>query len=84
MSDALSFAEFHDQHAELLPPRTVLSLLSTGLGEGGDGGHAGAGGPGRGGLVGLNGVNIDALSGGFNSAADGVGSAGGSAHGSRA
>ena len=28
MSDALSFAEIDGQHAELLPARTVLSLLS--------------------------------------------------------
>ena len=30
MSDALSFAEIDGQHAELLPARTVLSLLSMG------------------------------------------------------
>lgn len=30
MSDALSFVEIDDQHAELLPGRTVLSLFATG------------------------------------------------------
>jgi hypothetical protein len=28
MSDALSFAELEEQHVELLPPRTVLSMIS--------------------------------------------------------
>ncbi len=28
MSDAMSFAELEEQHVELLPPRTVLSLFS--------------------------------------------------------
>ena len=32
MSDALSFAEIQRQHAELLPARTVMSLLHTELG----------------------------------------------------
>jgi hypothetical protein len=30
MSDMLSFAEMEEQHVELLPPRTVLSLLNMG------------------------------------------------------
>ncbi|MFZ0121674.1 MAG: hypothetical protein WAN20_07355 [Pseudonocardiaceae bacterium] len=30
MSDALSFAEIDEQHVELLPPRTVMSMFMTG------------------------------------------------------
>ncbi|MGH3670930.1 MAG: hypothetical protein ACRDSH_09870 [Pseudonocardiaceae bacterium] len=30
MSDALSFAELYEQHIELLPARTVLSMFITG------------------------------------------------------
>ena len=50
MSKALSFAELDEQRAELLPQRTVLSML-TGIsgGRGGEGGLGGPGGVGRGG-----------------------------------
>jgi hypothetical protein len=41
MSDALSFAELDEQHVELLPGRTVLSLLSLSRG-GGTSGHNGS------------------------------------------
>ncbi|MGH3886672.1 MAG: hypothetical protein ACRDSZ_08885, partial [Pseudonocardiaceae bacterium] len=60
MSDALSFTEINEQHVELLPARTVLSLFSVGGcgGRGGDGGSGGDGGTGRGGL-GLNLLNIN-------------------------
>lgn len=50
MSDAMSFAEVQDQHVELLPTRTVLSLLHgapTGvIGEPGEPGTRGSEGPG--------------------------------------
>jgi hypothetical protein len=41
MSDALSFAELEAQDVQLLPARTVLSLLSPGPG-GGTNGHNGS------------------------------------------
>lgn len=43
MSDAMSNAEIHQQDVELLPARTVLSLLQTDVtGNNGDAGTAGA------------------------------------------
>ncbi|HXT44428.1 MAG TPA: hypothetical protein VN748_09980 [Pseudonocardiaceae bacterium] len=84
MSDALSFVEINGQHVELLPARTVMSLLHTGggsdSGRGGNGGTGGNGGQGRGG-IGLNVLNIDLFGDQTNSAGDGVGGAGGSANG---
>lgn len=41
MSGALSFAELDEQHVELLPGRTVLSVLSLSRG-GGTNGHNGS------------------------------------------
>jgi hypothetical protein len=42
MSDTLSFAELDSQHVELLPPRTVMSMLTMGGdGSGGSGGNGG-------------------------------------------
>lgn len=47
MSDAMSFAELGEQHVELLPVRTVLSLLhGTINGPNGDAGTPGANGQG--------------------------------------
>jgi hypothetical protein len=85
MSDALSFVEIDGQHVELLPARTVMSLLHTGgggenSGRGGNGGHGGNGGQGRGG-IGLNVLNIDLFGDQTNSAGDGTGGAGGHANG---
>jgi len=85
MSDALSFVEIDGQHVELLPARTVMSLLHTGgggenSGRGGNGGHGGDGGQGRGG-IGLNVLNIDLFGDQTNSAGDGTGGAGGHANG---
>ena len=85
MSDALSFAEVDSQHVELLPARTVMSLLRTGGENGGrgcNGGHGGSGGQGRGG-IGLNVLNIDLFGDQTNSAGDGTGGAGGSADGGK-
>jgi len=81
MFDALSFAEIDGQHVELLPARTVMSMFSLGKG-GGDGGQGGNGGKGAGG-VGVNLLDINVLGDQTNSAADGVGGAGGSANGGR-
>jgi hypothetical protein len=81
MSDALCFAEIDEQHAELLPARTVMSMFSTGGGcTGGDGGVGGNGGNGQGG-IGINLLNINLLGSQTNSAGNGVGGAGGSANG---
>lgn len=47
MSDAISFAEFGEQHVELLPARTVLSMLHGAInGPTGDSGTPGANGQG--------------------------------------
>lgn len=46
MPDARSFAELGEQYVELLPTRTVLSLLPTGTGANGDAGTHGANGQG--------------------------------------
>jgi hypothetical protein len=83
MSDALSFVEIDGQHVELLPARTVMSLLHTGgegSGRGGNGGTGGNGGAGRGG-IGVNLLNIDLFGDQVNSAGDGTGGAGGAANG---
>src|ERR1700704_5905197 len=64
MPGTLSFAEMDGQHAELLPARTILSLISTGGhggGSHGDGGHGGASGGagsegGHGGIGGVGGA----------------------------
>jgi len=83
MSDALSFAEIDGQRVELLPARTVMSLLHTGgdsSGRGGNGGEGGKGGAGRGG-IGVNLLNIDLFGDQLNSAGDGTGGAGGAANG---
>lgn len=58
MSEALSSTEIDKQHMELLPARTVMSILRTagattaGNGGGGDGGTGDAGGGGKGSLSG--------------------------------
>lgn len=61
MSDTLSFAEVHNQLVELLPARTVLSLLhapQTGvIGAPGDPGRSGSAGPGLVDSMGLLGNN---------------------------
>jgi hypothetical protein len=93
MSDALNFAEIDRQHVELLPARTVLSLISAcgcdpgghgggggNAGDGGNGGVGGAGGTGRGGL-GINLLNVNLFGDQTNSAGNGIGGAGGSANG---
>ena len=41
MSDALSFAEIDEQHLELLPARTVMSMFSADCCRGGEGGNGG-------------------------------------------
>lgn len=51
MPDAMSFAELAEQYVELLPARTVLSMLRTGTG-----GNAGA--PGEPGTRGADGESI--------------------------
>lgn len=51
MSEDTSFAEFDGQHVELLPARTVLSLLGTAL-PGTDGTPGTPGIPGKGGISG--------------------------------
>jgi hypothetical protein len=52
MSDALSFVEIAGQHVELLPARTVMSMIKLGnegnAGRGGNGGTGGNGGAGKG------------------------------------
>lgn len=74
MSDSLSFAEIEGQHVELLPARTVLSLMFTAP-------HGGNGGAGYGG-IGINAGN-GALNGAYQSnvAGGGFGGYGGAAHG---
>jgi hypothetical protein len=82
MSDALSFVEADAQHVELLPARTVMSLLPLhdSGGRGGNAGDGGKGGQGRGG-IGLNILNIALFGDQINSAGDGTGGEGGSADG---
>ncbi|MGH3865485.1 MAG: hypothetical protein ACRDQ4_04960 [Pseudonocardiaceae bacterium] len=81
MSDALSFGEIDGQHVELLPARTVMSMIV--VRGGGDGGRGGSGGKGTGG-IGLNVLDIDALGDQSNSAGDGIGGNGGAANGGHA
>lgn len=74
MPGTLSFAEMDGQHVELLPARTILSLVSTGGhggsqgdgGHGGDsdgaeseGGHGGIGGSGGAGGAGIGGLGAN-------------------------
>ncbi|HET9254385.1 MAG TPA: hypothetical protein VFO16_04170 [Pseudonocardiaceae bacterium] len=80
MSDALSFVEIDGQHAELLPARTVMSLVHTGGCNGGKGGTGGNGGDGRGG-VGINLLDITLTGDQYNNAANGQGGNGGNANG---
>lgn len=80
MSDFLSLTEINGQHVELLPARTVLSMVSMTGQCGGNGGHGGNGGDGEGGL-GINLLNIDLIGDQTNSAANGYGGNGGSANG---
>jgi hypothetical protein len=82
MSEVSSFVEIDGQHVELLPARTVMSMFVAGKGSGGDGGVAATGGKGTG-DVGLSVLGITVLGDQTNSSADGVGGAGGSAHGGR-
>ena len=83
MFDALSFGEIEDQHAELLPARTVLSMIRVKSGGGcvgGNGGTGGKGGEGEGG-IGVNLLNIVLFDEQYNDAANGYGGNGGSANG---
>ncbi|HEV7831763.1 MAG TPA: hypothetical protein VGP04_23600 [Pseudonocardiaceae bacterium] len=94
MSDTLTFVEIDRQHVELLPARTVLSMVSAcgcdpgghggggggNAGDGGNGGVGGAGGTGRGGL-GINLLNVNLFGDQTNSAGNGIGGDGGSANG---
>ncbi len=84
MFDALSFGEIADQHVELLPARTVLSMIRVksggGVCVGGHGGTGGHGGEGEGGL-GVNLLNIILFDEQHNEAANGYGGAGGNANG---
>ena len=77
MSEALSFAELDEQHVELLPGRTVLSLLSLSRGPGGTNGHNGSSHNGIGLGSGTN-TNIGGTQ--INIAGKGIGGAGGSAY----
>ena len=82
MFDALSFGEIEDQRVELLPARTVLSMIRVKSGGcvGGNGGTGGNGGEGEGGL-GVNLLNIILFDEQHNEAANGTGGNGGSANG---
>lgn len=70
MPDALSFAEIDGQYLELLPARTVLSVVGRNIyyGNGNDGGPGGIGGDG--------GTGGNALDGGTGGNANGGGSGG--------
>jgi hypothetical protein len=72
MSDAVSFAEIDEQHVELLPERTVMSLFFLA-----DGDTAGNGGAGTGGIGAdvLSAIGI--LAPGTSFAGAGIGGAGG-------
>lgn len=72
MSNAVSFAEIDAQQVELLPERTVMSVLFLAEGE-----TAGSGGDGAGGIGGnvLGGIGV--LSPGTANVANGIGGAGG-------
>jgi hypothetical protein len=85
MTDSLSVIEIDGQHAELLPARTVLSLI--GIGKtggkdhcGGNGGTGGDGGAAYGG-IGVNALNIILYPHQDNYAANAWGGAGGNADG---
>ena len=85
MFDALSFAEIDAQRVDLLPARTVLSLMgiakSGGGGQcGGNGGQGGNGGAAYGG-IGVNLLDIVLQHDQYNSAANAKGGAGGDANG---
>jgi hypothetical protein len=84
MSDALSFTEIDGQHIELLPARTVLSLIGIKTGGkehcGGDGGTGGNGGAAYGG-IGVQALNIILQHQQDNFAANAWGGAGGNADG---
>jgi hypothetical protein len=80
MSDALSLAELDGQRAELLPPRTLLSLFGANAGRGGNGGLGGPGGKGFGGL-GLNLINANVFGDQTNAAGVGYGGVGGAGDG---
>ena len=71
MSDTVRFDELDEQHVELLPARTVLSMFSAG-----DGGVATDGSPGVG-TLGVRMMGMDLIPGGGN----GIGAAGESANG---
>jgi len=82
MPDSISLTEIAGQHAELLPDRTVLSLI--GFAEGGQcGGHGGIGGAGGDGEGGLGVQVLPIALGGdqFNIIANVVGGNGGDANG---
>ncbi|MGH3802517.1 MAG: hypothetical protein ACRDTD_20820 [Pseudonocardiaceae bacterium] len=72
MSDAVSFAEIDEQQVELLPERTVMSVICLADGETAGNGGDGAGGIGAGVLSG-----IGVLSPGTANIANGYGGAGG-------
>jgi hypothetical protein len=85
MSDSLSVSEIDVQYAELLPARTVLSLVGVAKTDGsfqcgGNGGHGGNGGDARGG-IGVNALNIILYPEQYNFAGNAFGGAGGSADG---
>ncbi|HZA16144.1 MAG TPA: hypothetical protein VE645_04495 [Pseudonocardiaceae bacterium] len=71
MSDTANFAEFDEQHVELLPARTVLSMFSAGDGGVGSDGSDGVG------SFGMKILGMEIPPGGGN----GIGSAGESANG---
>jgi hypothetical protein len=80
MSDTLSFAELEAQDVQLLPARTVLSLLSlSGVGGGGTHGHNGSSHNGISIGSGSN-VNIGPPGSQVNIAGKGIGGQGGSAY----
>jgi hypothetical protein len=84
MFDALSFDEIAQHHVELLPARTVLSMIRIKSGGGGcvggSGGTGGSGGDGSGG-IGVNALNIILFDEQHNEAANGYGGTGGNANG---
>lgn len=76
MPDSLSSIEIDGQHAELLPARTVLSMINKAHGSC----HAGHGGNAYGG-IGVNLLNLNLLGHDqINSAANAIGGAGGSCY----
>jgi hypothetical protein len=85
MSDSFSFTEIDGQHVELLPARTVLSMINVRGGGGhcgGDGGRGGDGGNAYGG-IGINLLDINLIGDQTNSAANAYGGHGGSANGGK-